>query len=79
MIEPPANPLTPLRSTSTNNVGRSSGQGYDKQSQEREPTDLRSKRTASAQGLDRSNEGKTSRKCKDEPFSSAAAKSMRVN
>merc|ERR1719264_548566 len=45
------------RSTSTNNVGRSSGQGYDKQSQEREPTDLRSKRTASAQGLDRSNEG----------------------
>merc|ERR550525_2259585 len=27
------------------------------QSQEREPTDLRSKRTASAQGLDRSNEG----------------------
>merc|ERR1719370_1050277 len=42
------------RSTSTNNVGRSSGQP---QSQEREPTDLRSKRTASAQGLDRSNEG----------------------
>merc|ERR1719242_2622491 len=46
------------RSTSTNNVGRSSGQSaYDKQSQEREPTDLRTKRTASAQGLDRSNEG----------------------
>jgi len=37
--------------------GSRSGQGYDKQSQEREPTDLRSKRTASAQGLDRSNEG----------------------
>merc|ERR1719242_727179 len=46
------------RNSSTNNVGRSSGQSaYDKQSQEREPTDLRTKRTASAQGLDRSNEG----------------------
>merc|ERR1719189_2831881 len=38
--------------------GSRSGQSaYDKQSQEREPTDLRTKRTASAQGLDRSNEG----------------------
>jgi len=45
------------RSTSTNNVGRSSGAGYDKASQERDATDLRSKRTASAQGLDRSTEG----------------------
>jgi len=38
-------------------VGRSSGAGYDKASQERDATDLRSKRTASAQGLDRSTEG----------------------
>merc|ERR1719445_218593 len=45
------------RSTSTNNVGRSSGAGYDRASQERDATDLRSKRTASAQGLDRSTEG----------------------
>merc|ERR1719208_127632 len=37
--------------------GSRSGAGYDKESQERDATDLRSKRTASAQGLDRSTEG----------------------
>merc|ERR1719208_321891 len=37
--------------------GSRSGAGYDKASQERDATDLRSKRTASAQGLDRSTEG----------------------
>merc|ERR1719228_2501684 len=37
--------------------GSRSGAGYDKASQERDATDLRSKRPASAQGLDRSTEG----------------------
>merc|ERR1719228_2448212 len=37
--------------------GSRSGAGYDEASQERDATDLRSKRPASAQGLDRSTEG----------------------
>jgi len=46
------------RSTSSNNVGSHSGvQSYDRRSQERDQTDFKSKRTASAQGLDRSTEG----------------------
>jgi len=46
------------RSTSSNNVGSHSGAlSFDRRSQERDQTDFRSKRTASAQGLDRSTEG----------------------
>lgn len=45
-----------LRSTSTTNMQSSM---YERRSVERDTTDMKSKRTASAQGLDRSSEGKT--------------------
>ena len=38
-------------------MGSSSSAGYERRSAEREAPELRAKRTASAQGLDRSNEG----------------------
>merc|ERR550525_865258 len=49
--------VEPRVDSSSGYWGSRSGAGYDKASQERDSTDLRSKRTASAQGLDRSTEG----------------------